>query len=193
MKNSELLDNYAKLIEIDDITNDSIFGVSFNDHNMELKYNVFLLNFSRKMRITVNIVSLLLIFMRISLSLRGRLLPSFLYADIATGILAIVLFICSHFLFRKKMKLRMIFNYVFSGYILLVNAYSTIFSHIYFKSTPENDKHNGIQLRDLYVMLLLSITELLYSLEYNFFFCDIYFFCEYRLDNILHDKKIRNR
>jgi len=162
MDNLQNKNRYSEALDIDENIINNYLKIKFHDSKLEDEFNDYLIKNSKKMRILTNIVSLIILFIRILFNF-SKANHYYYFIDLGLGIIAISLFITTHFLI-KNLKIVRILTYLFSILIIIINCSSIIYLSINF-----NYSRFGIAIRESYLLLLISIIELLNCIEYNVF------------------------
>ncbi len=169
MEKVKLIEKYSEILETNNLLCISVFQVKFTDERIDEDYNANLVKTTKKARIISNLLTLGIIFLRIFTSRKERITPIYFYIDLSFGIIALGLFFTYHFLITNFNIVKLM-SFLFSIWVSLINIYSTITSTFYYL-----DPNLVIQIRDAYVLSVIAINELLFSLEYNFPFALIMF------------------
>jgi len=160
---------FSQAVDIKEEIINGIISIRFHDFKIEEEFNNYLIKNSRKMRMMTNVVSLIILFVRIFFNFSKPIIHYFYFVDLGLGIISIIIYISMNFLI-KNLKIAKILSYLFSIFIIILYSSTFIFLNYYFKN-----KHISILIRESYIVLLISIIELLNSVEYNFFFILILF------------------
>lgn len=169
MNESKLIKNYSNVLEIEDVIQQNFLGIKFKKESLEKEFEAYLLKTSRPMRMIANSLPLIFMTLRAILHIRGKENPVKMVIDVCSSFLVILVFIIYHFLTKKAFLIK-ILNYVYSFMILMFSTYSVFSTNLTFKNN-----YKDVQMREIYLFLLMSLTELIYFFEFNLFFCIILF------------------
>lgn len=185
MEKQEILDKIGMIFGLNNIMLNKFYRIKFLDEKLEEDFTTNNLKSTRTLRILVNFFILLLVFLRIFLSMRSYVYPQYLYFDLTMGVCTLIVCLLMHFVVQKTLPFK-ILNFTYSILILITNIYTNIFSHVFYIN-----KHiSEVQIRDLYIMIIISLIDILYFYEYNFFHIFTIALCNFlmiALDNYFND------
>jgi len=161
-KQEDLLKKFYKIIDFDDLMINTVFCLKYNNKNLEEEYSLYLLKSTRKMRIIVNFISLCLVILRFLDSCQGNRFDIDFYFDIFTSIGTLALFIVMHFAV-KSFKAVKVLSSIYIIYVCFIYGCSSVI--YYFINRKDRIEQ---EIKNKYTMLILSIIEYLFILEYNF-------------------------
>jgi len=164
MKDFNFDKKFSEILDIDDQIHNSIFKMSFQDSNLEREYNNNLIKNNGIIQLIVHIYILFILFLRVFLALRGKLDINYFYIDLSLALFAACLAFILHFLIRNFYTKKII-GYALTIYLTFINAYSVLLVQIWFK-----DSHRNIQVREEFLMIIITLFEILFHYEFDFFF-----------------------
>ena len=152
--------NYSKILGLDDKLVINFHTLKFNDVKIENEFNYMLFKKNLFLKIFIHLIYISLIILRIITS-KVKDNTYVRYTNIVILIFQVVLEFFYYYL--KNIVLKKIIDMVISFFYCLLYALNNIFVNFLIIS------EYGLQMRCIYDLIVCSITEILCSLQYNFF------------------------
>lgn len=191
MQDNQDRNKIGSVRELKDYMIYNYYETKFLDNDLEESFHVYLIKSTKYYRMIMNSFSLLLSFLIIGLFHNSSTANNYRWVHIYSGVVALLIFITIYF-FAKKPKHIKILTFLFSICFLFVNVYNNILSQLFL----ENQMINSLRVRDLYMLIIFSILDILTFYEYNFFHVLINFLSNFTiicLDSYLREDHIINK
>jgi len=161
MKKEIAFDKYCKVLDVNALIKNSFLNTEFKNENLEEDYQNFLIKSYRNVKIIEHSILIFLLFFRVFFSKKNKKYETFFIVDLSTSICVFILVLITHLLIKQPLIIKN-FNYLISVFATLVNCYSAIIVQFYFISNL-----NGVQIREAYVMIIITLFELVFTYEIN--------------------------
>ena len=158
---------YSKILGIDEKIRKSFYSTKFNDNKLESDFNKFIVDINFIFKIYIQLVYFVLMFIRIFTAKINQVIVYKISNIILLGIwliFQIAYYSIKNLIFKKYIEICISFLFIF------IQMFNTILTNFLIKEVD-----NAFNYRAIYVMILYTMTDILYLTEFNFILTSILF------------------